>query len=198
MKRMLILGLAAASILPLGGCNRSSDVKAGPQSAAALLVGPEDTLVLRPAALGSAPLITGTLQPELRADLRAEVSAVVTAVLKDNGDTVRKGELLVRLDDTSVRDNMLSAQEAELAARQAAEQAERQLQRVITLRASGMATMPQLEDAEVRGNTTRSDYAAARARSVQARQQLQRTEVRAPFDGTVSERKLSVGDTAQV
>jgi RND family efflux transporter MFP subunit len=35
-------------------------------------------------------------------------------------------------------------------------------------------------------------------RLVQARQQLQRTEVRAPFDGVVADRKLSVGDTAQV
>jgi multidrug resistance efflux pump len=33
---------------------------------------------------------------------------------------------------------------------------------------------------------------------VQARQQLQRTEVRAPFDGVVSERKVSAGDTAQI
>ena len=31
-----------------------------------------------------------------------------------------------------------------------------------------------------------------------ARQQLQRTEVRAPFDGIVSDRKVSAGDTAQV
>jgi RND family efflux transporter MFP subunit len=33
---------------------------------------------------------------------------------------------------------------------------------------------------------------------VLARQQLQRTEVRAPFDGIVSDRKVSAGDTAQV
>jgi membrane fusion protein, multidrug efflux system len=33
---------------------------------------------------------------------------------------------------------------------------------------------------------------------VAARQQLRRTEVRAPFDGVVSERKVSAGDTAQV
>jgi RND family efflux transporter MFP subunit len=33
---------------------------------------------------------------------------------------------------------------------------------------------------------------------VTAQQQLRRTEVRAPFDGVVSERKASVGDTAQV
>jgi pyruvate/2-oxoglutarate dehydrogenase complex dihydrolipoamide acyltransferase (E2) component len=33
---------------------------------------------------------------------------------------------------------------------------------------------------------------------VTARQQVARTEVRAPFDGVVSERKVSVGDTVQV
>jgi len=39
---------------------------------------------------------------------------------------------------------------------------------------------------------------AARSRVVSARQQLQRTGVRAPFDGVVSERKASAGDTVQV
>lgn len=196
-RRMLMVALVAVSLL-VAGCNRLADAKAGAKAAAPLLVGPEDVLVLRPGALVSGPLVTGTLQPERRADLRAEVSAVVTAVLKDNGDTVRKGDLLVRLDDTAIRDATLSAQEAERAAKQAYEQAERQLQRLTTLRASGMASAQQLEDAEVRRNTTQSDYASARARTVQARQQLQRTEVRAPFDGIVTDRKLSVGDTAQV
>jgi membrane fusion protein, multidrug efflux system len=196
--RMSMVVLVAAGSLLLAGCNRPADARAGAKDPGPLLVGPEDVLVLRPGTLVSGPLVTGTLQPERRADLRAEVSAIVTAVQKENGDAVRKGDLLVRLDDTAIRDAMLSAQEAERAARQAYEQAERQLQRLTTLRASGMASAQQLEDAEVRRNTTQSDYASARARNVQARQQLQRTEVRAPFDGIVTDRKLSVGDTAQV
>ena len=54
------------------------------------------------------------------------------------------------------------------------------------------------EDAEIRRNTTQSDLAAAKTRVVQATQQLQRTEARAPFDGIVSDRKVSAGDTAQI
>jgi membrane fusion protein (multidrug efflux system) len=61
-----------------------------------------------------------------------------------------------------------------------------------------MASTQQLEDAEIRRNGTQSDLSAARARLVQARQQLQRTEARAPFDGIVSDRKVSAGDTAQI
>jgi RND family efflux transporter MFP subunit len=50
----------------------------------------------------------------------------------------------------------------------------------------------------VRRNNAQSDWVAAKSRVVAARQQLQRTSVRAPFDGLVSERKVSVGDTVQV
>jgi membrane fusion protein, multidrug efflux system len=195
--RLLMLGVLCGC-LALAGCNRQADAKAGPKEPSALLVGPEDVLVLRAGTLVSGPLITGTVQPERRADLRAEISAVVKEVLKENGDPVKKGDLLVRLDDTAIRDLLVSAQESERSARQAYEQAERQLQRLTTLRASGMASAQQLEDAEIRRNTTQSDHVAAKARTVQARQQLQRTEVRAPFDGIVAERKLSVGDTAAV
>jgi RND family efflux transporter MFP subunit len=123
---------------------------------------------------------------------------VVLQVLKENGESVRRGDLLVRLDDTAIRDSLSSAQEAARAATQAFDQAERQFQRLKTLRASGMASTQQLEDAEIRRNNAQSDKVAAETRSVQARQQMQRTEVRAPFDGIVSERKVSAGDTAAI
>jgi RND family efflux transporter MFP subunit len=61
-----------------------------------------------------------------------------------------------------------------------------------------MTSAQAMEDAEIRRNTTQSELEAAKARVVLARQQLQRTEVRAPFDGVVSDRKVSAGDTAQI
>ena len=67
-----------------------------------------------------------------------------------------------------------------------------------TLRTSGMVSAVALEDAEIRRNNAQSDLAAAKTRAAQARQQLQRTSARAPFDGIVSDRKVSAGDTAQI
>lgn len=196
LKQLLIL-LAAS--LALAGCNRGGGTaNAASAPSQPLLIAAEDILAVRTSNVTAGPLITGSIQPDRKADLRAELSAVVMAVHKENGDVVRKGELLVRLDDTSIRDSLVSAQEAERAAAQAFDQAERQLQRLKTLRESGMASAQQLEDAEIRRNSAQSDLSAAKARGVQARQQLQRTEVRAPFDGMVAERKASAGDTAQV
>jgi RND family efflux transporter MFP subunit len=191
--------VALALVLALAACSRSADSqKAAQAPAAPLLVSSEDVHTIRSAALSSGPAITGSIQPERRADLRAEVQAIVLQVLKENGDAVKRGELLVRLDDTAIRDSLASAEATSRAAQQAFEQAQRQHERMKTLRASGMASAQALDDAEGRRNGAQSDVEAAKARVVLARQQLQRTEVRAPFDGVVSERKASAGDTAQV
>ena len=55
----------------------------------------------------------------------------------------------MRLDDTAIRDGLTSAEAAARAASQALDQAERQFQRLKTLRASGMTSAQQLEDAEI-------------------------------------------------
>jgi RND family efflux transporter MFP subunit len=197
--RWVLLAAAAAA---LAACSRApapdaTQTKAGGRAATTLLIAPEDLLTVGATDQAQGPLITGSIQPERRADLRAEVSAVVMQVFKENGETVRSGDLLVRLDDTSIRENLASSQESARAARQALEQAERQVERLKTLQGQGMTPMQALEDAEVRRNNAHSELAAAESRVVAARQQLRRTEVRAPFDGVVSERKVSVGDTVQ-
>jgi len=143
-------------------------------------------------------MISGTLQPVIKAELNAEVGGIVTRVLKDNGDLVNAGDVLVQLDQTTFRDKLLSAQEAERAAQLAADQAQRQLKRMQQLNRQNLVTAEVLEAAEIKANQTQSDLASAKARAVEARQQLERTEVKAPFAGVVAVRKVSAGDTAQI
>ena len=178
-------------------CSKAPSPAAAGDSASLILV-PADLVAIKSNTLASGPVITGSIQPARRADLRAEVSAVVLQVLKENGEAVKRGDLLVRLDDTAIRDGATSAEESERAALQASSQAARQFERLTTLRASGMASAQQLEDAEIRRNSAQSELAAARVRLAQARQQVSRTLVRAPFDGIISERKVSAGDTAAI
>jgi RND family efflux transporter MFP subunit len=209
MLRKTLLAIAIASSLVACGKSAKEPEKAGASASASataakdekkvtLLMSPEDTLTIQSDALASGPIITGSIQPERRADLRAEVGAIVLQVLKENGEAVKKGDVLLRLDETSIRDSLTSAEEATRAAEQTLAQTQRMYERQKTLLSSGMVSTTAMEDAEVRRNNAQSDLAAARSRSVAARQQLTRTLVRAPFDGIVSERKVSNGDTAQV
>jgi RND family efflux transporter MFP subunit len=163
-----------------------------------LSLGHEDIVQLGTADHGTGPVISGSLQPEMRADLRAEVSAMVVKVHKENGEAVRKGDLLVTLDSSVLRDNLSSAEESLRAAAQSLDGAERQYQRMKSLQSQGMVSMQGLEESETKRNAAQSEYVASKARVAAAKQQLDRTEVRAPFNGVVSARKASAGDTAQI
>jgi membrane fusion protein, multidrug efflux system len=193
-----LAALVLVSLASLSACKPGAGKTPDKAAVPPLLISTEDVITLSNNTLGSGPSITGSVEPERRADLRAEVPAVVIAVLKENGDPVKRGDLLVRLDQTSIRDSLTAAQASERAASQAFDQAERQYQRMVTLRQTGVVSTQQLEDVEIRRNSAQSDREAARTRAVTARQQLERTEVRAPFDGIISDRKVSAGDTAQV
>jgi membrane fusion protein (multidrug efflux system) len=198
IRSVSLAALFIASVATLSACKPGAGKTPDEVAAVPLSISPEDVIRVESNALGSGPSITGSIEPERRADLRAEVPAVVLAVVRENGDPVRRGDLLVRLDQTSIRDSLNSAQASERAAAQAYEQAERQFQRMSKLRETGVVSTQQLEDVEVQRNSAQSDREAARSRLVTARQQLERTEVRAPFDGIVSDRKVSAGDTTQI
>ena len=121
-----------------------------------LVLAAEDLITIRSSALSSGPAITGSIQPERKADVRAEVSATVLRVMKENGEQVRRGDVLVKLDDTSIRDALASAEASSRAAGQSLEQSQRQFDRMKTLRTQGMVSLQGLEDAEVKRNNQQS------------------------------------------
>ena len=190
----LCLGLSGALI----ACKKLDSEADKKLVAVAISLGNEDILQIGTLEHGTGPVISGSLQPEIRADLRAEVAAMVIKVHKENGELVRKGDLLVSLDSSVLRDNLNSAEESMRAAAQSLDSAERQYQRMKSLQAQGMVSVQGLEESEIKRNSAQSEFVASKARVAAAKQQLDRTEVRAPFQGVVSARKASAGDTAQI
>ena len=192
----LIASLCISSALV--ACKKPESDDSKTIESVALSLGNEDIVQLGTSEHGTGPVISGSLQPEIRADLRAEISATVIKVHKENGESVRKGELLVSLDSSVLRDNLNSAEESMRAAAQSLDGAERQFQRMKSLQAQGMVSMQGLEESEIKRNAAQSEHVASKARVAAAKQQLERSEVRAPFNGVVSSRKASAGDTAQI
>ena len=190
----LSLGLSGALV----ACKKPNSEADQKLETVAISLGNEDVLQVGTSEHGTGPVISGSLQPEIRADLRAEVAAMVIKVHKENGELVRKGDLLVSLDSSVLRDNLNSAEESMRAAAQSLDGAERQYQRIKSLQAQGMVSLQGLEESENKRNSAQSEFVASKARVAAAKQQLDRTEVRAPFQGVVSARKASAGDTAQI
>ena len=117
---ILFLALAAAGCKP--GADAAKDAKNAAKGPP-LIVSAEDVATIRSNALASGPGDHGLDPAGARADLRAEVSAVVLQVLKENGDPVKRGDMLVRLDDTSIRDSLTVGRGAARAADAGLEQA---------------------------------------------------------------------------
>jgi RND family efflux transporter MFP subunit len=112
----------------------------------------------------------------------------------EQGEHVNKGQLLVRVDDSAVRDQVLSARSAVTTAQNSLEVAERQVSRAEALLKAGAIPERDVEIAHNQATAAQAQLADARARLANAQKQLDKTTVAAPFAGIVSARQVSAGD----
>lgn len=126
--------------------------------------------------------VVGTVASEQKIHISARIPAHVAEVFVTAGDAVKKGDVLLTLDDREIREQLLAA-EAQL------KQAETEYERARQLFERNATTQQALTAAE-------SAYQAARARVDQVRVMLSYTQVTSPIDGIVTERRVEVGDLA--
>lgn len=150
----------------------------------------------------------GTVKVRLRAELSPQIGGLVVALPHREGDRVEAGDLVVQLDSRAQRAELASARAAVEAAEAqadeaclAADLAVKELGRVESLHAQGIASDQSLDLLHTDRDRTRAGCAAARAAVGQAESrvfaaevQLQFTELRAPFAGTVAEVSTEVGE----
>ncbi|MBZ4329507.1 efflux RND transporter periplasmic adaptor subunit [Corallococcus sp. AS-1-12] len=150
---------------------------------------------------------SGYVDSRRRSVIAPLVAGQLVQVAVEEGEAVRKGQVIARLDDRDARvvldraEAAVRASEAQLAASEAQTlNAERTTQRTRNLASQGVIPRAQLLDVETAGRATeealnqaRSQLAVARRASEAARLQLTHTVVRAPFDGTVSKKLANEG-----
>jgi len=196
--------LAGAALLPLvlgqAGCGSKDASGDAPAASAApeVLVGAENLAVAELKELRSGPAISGSLAPKEEARVRAELMGPVERTFADEGQRVRRGMLLARIDDSSVRDAFLSARSAVRTAESALQNATRNRERTERLAQAGAVPDRDLESAVLDQTNAEGALADARARLASAQKQLGNTEVRSPIDGVVSDRQVASGDVVQV
>lgn len=117
----------------------------------------------------------------------------VVEVAVEEGEAVRQGQLLVRLDDAlprALRDQAVAAvEEAEAALRLA----EQDLARTAALARSQAAAQQALDQRRAAAAQAEARLAAARGRLAEAEARLAQTRILAPSDGVVSRRTALLG-----
>ena len=159
------------------------------------------TVTAEPAALVAyTPKLTvlGTVTPLQSVAVRPRVDGQITAVLFHEGDTVRAGQPLFRLDDRAVRATM-AQNHATLASAQATrEQAAADLKRSQALIASGFVSKATIEVKQAAADTAAASIAGAQAAIKAAETSLSYLVVRAPVAGRTGEINFKVGATVRI
>jgi membrane fusion protein (multidrug efflux system) len=169
-----------AGIALTAGCsNGKAKDKAGTEAA--------DTAVpVEVQALKRAPMIavysgTASIEANDEAEVVAKVGGEVRQIFVEEGDSVREGQVLARLDGDRLRLD-LAKTEANL------RKLERDYKRQLELSEKGLVAKGTAENAKF-------DLDALRAAYDSARLELSYTDIRAPIEGVVSSRHIKVGNT---
>jgi len=151
--------------------------------------------------------ILSVLSVEHQVDVPTQTDGVVAEIIKDEGSSVRAGEILARLDDRSitaelekaqadrrVAQNNVSYQDAEVKAKAANYRRQQQL------RQYGLSSEADLEHAEFEAKGSEFDLASWKANLEKSQAEIRRleaeldkTKIRAPFAGMVGHRYIRMG-----
>lgn len=171
----------------------------------------EPVTAIAPAANSDAGAVlqaTGYVVARRQATVSAQITGTLTEVLIEEGEHVKKGQVLARLDPAGYQ-AQLNATKAQYAAAQAqTAQARAQLmqnrrdaQRLQEIAAQGLVSKQQAEQADTQVDTSRAALNAASKQAQAALAQVAAaqvdydyTVVRAPFDGVVTDKAAQVGE----
>lgn len=124
--------------------------------------------------------VTGTVDPLRLIGVNAQLAGALTTVNVQEGDMVRLGAVLARVDDREIA-SQLAAAEASFDVAEAA------YERAQQLRERRVITLPEYE-------RDRTAYAAAKAQVEQLRTRLGYATVIAPATGVITEKLVETGD----
>lgn len=182
---------AVLALLAFVACGGGSEARPGSEGErripVSVSVAERDSLVVTIPSVGS-------LEANARVDLTAEVAGTVTRLSVTEGDTVRQGEVLIRLNDRKLEAEVERAEAALARARTEANNLRKQLERNDRLLAQGAISQQAYDDLKTSWEAAQARLQEARAELNLAREELAEATIRAPFSGRVGERQVDVGD----
>jgi RND family efflux transporter MFP subunit len=126
--------------------------------------------------------VVGTVASEESVHLSARISAYVSNVFASAGQSVKKGQVLIELDNREIREKLASAN-IQL------KQSRTEYNRTLSLYKQKAATEQSLTAAE-------SMYHAAQSRVAEIEVMLTYTRIQSPINGIITDRRVEKGDLA--
>ena len=136
----------------------------------------------------------GYVVARTKASVAAKVAGRLAYLGVSEGSKVKKGQIMARIEGADIAAALESARASEGQARAELAQAQSDLVRATALESRGVISTVELENARTKANALAAAARAATANARLAAAQLENTNVRAPFDGTVLRKDAEVGE----
>jgi RND family efflux transporter MFP subunit len=137
---------------------------------------------------------TGTTAAVNSANLVARVQGFLQEIRYHDGDEVKQGAVLFVIEPEPYKLKLDQARAAEAAAAATLKQNEAEYERQTDLAGRAVASKAQLENATANRDSAQAKLLQAQGDTAQAAINLGYTEVKAPFDGIVTARQVSLGE----
>ena len=138
-------------------------------------------------------VFTGTIGARVESDLGFRVSGKVIKRFVEAGQTVKRGQLLMRIDPVDLNLAAKAQQEAVEAARARAEQAEKDEARYRDLRGSGAISASAYDQIKAAADTARAQLSSSQAQARVALNASHYADLIADGDGTIMETLVEPG-----
>ncbi len=137
----------------------------------------------------------GTVQPRIQSELIPEVTGRVVWISPSlvNGGGFQQGDVLLRIDDADYLTLVARSEAALMRSQSEYKHASDELKRLASLNKQKLASEQQLDDARQATQVKEANHIDARASLEQARRDLSRTQLLAPFDGLVRNEQVDIG-----
>lgn len=192
---LIVVFLAGGAAVAL---RRSAPPPEDKPAEVALELSADDLAVVQAGEIQRLLPVTGALRAVSQAVVKAKVAGEVAEVLVKEGDAVKAGQLLARIDATDYQTRLDERKGTLEASRAQAKFAEQSRRKYEDLLARKFISETAYENYQTNASVTEGQVRAAEAQLVLARKALEDTQVRAPIGGSVSERALQRGDKAAV
>ena len=159
---------------------------------------PTDVVIAQKISMTQGLPISGTLKATRSAMVKARVAGEVKEVLVREGDSVKAGQVLARIDPTEYQRRWQQATETASAAKSQMEIAQRQWDINKSLVDRGFISKMAMDNSDASYQGAVASHKAAIAGADVARKALDDATLRAPFAGIVSGRAAQVGERVAI
>ncbi len=135
----------------------------------------------------------GRIEAGQRAEVGFDISGVITSVLKSEGDTFKKGEVLATLDTERLVAKQRELEAGVTRAKAAIKLANSSLKRAQSLKASRNISEQALDEALQKKDSADAEYELVLAQQASVDVELRKAKLTAPFDGIVIDRMTDEG-----